>query len=45
MKGLQFAINGLSVGVERKAIGNLHLSVYPLPDWREIRDGLNRFPV
>lgn len=33
MKGLQFAINGLMVGVERKAIKNMHLSVYP-PDGR-----------
>lgn len=28
-RGLNLAINGLAVGVERKAIKNLHLSVYP----------------
>lgn len=29
MRGVPLAINGLVVGVERKAIKNLHLSVYP----------------
>ncbi len=32
-RGVHLAINGLVVGVERKAIKNLHLSVYP-PDGR-----------
>ena len=30
-RGVHLAINGLMAGVERKAIKNLHLSVYP-PD-------------
>lgn len=32
-QGMHLAINGLVVGVERKTIKNLHLSVYP-PDGR-----------
>lgn len=32
-RDVYLAINGLTVGVERKAIKNLHLSVYP-PDGR-----------